>query len=221
MKTKITTLTFALAFTGLVPAQAQQVPQPKSADDVAGTPPGTVMTKEYVEMVGRLAYIWGWPLVNQINRRAAFSQVPEPGRLADVLPVAPPGQIAMLTDYIKPEQTFVTCPNQDTVYGAGFQKLDTMPVVVQVPDFAIVSSLTRLSIIALIRSLPLANNMAPNPASICSLGRTGRAMCRRESMPSFVRQRISAPFSRESFRTTCPKTKSPFSPCSIKSWFIH
>jgi hypothetical protein len=135
MKTRITTLTFALALTGLVPAQAQQVPQPKSADDVAGTPPGTVMTKEYVEMVGRLAYIWGWPLVNQINRRAAFSQVPEPGRLGDVLPVAPPGQIAMLTDYIKPEQTFVTCPNQDTVYGAGFQKLDTMPVVVQVPDF--------------------------------------------------------------------------------------
>jgi hypothetical protein len=135
MKTRITTLTFALALTGLVPAEAQQVPQPKSADDVAGTPPGTVMTKEYVEMVGRLAYIWGWPLVNQINRRAAFSQVPEPGRLGDVLPVAPPGQIAMLTDYIKPEQTFVTCPNQDTVYGAGFQKLDTMPVVVQVPDF--------------------------------------------------------------------------------------
>jgi hypothetical protein len=61
--------------------------------------------------------------------------VPEPGRLGDVLPVAPPSQIAMLTDYIKPEQTFVTCPNQDTVYGAGFQKLDTMSVVVQVPDF--------------------------------------------------------------------------------------
>ena len=116
-------------------AGAQQVPQPKSSADVPGTPEGTVMTKEYVEIVGRLAYIWGWPLVNQLNRRAAFSQVPEPGRIGDVLPAAPPGQIGMLTDYIKPEQTFVTCPNQDTVYGAGFQKLDTMPVVVQVPDF--------------------------------------------------------------------------------------
>jgi len=26
------------------------------------------------------------------------------------------GQLAFLTDYIKPEQTFVTCPNQDVVY---------------------------------------------------------------------------------------------------------
>ena len=30
---------------------------------------------------------------------------------------------------------FVTCPNQDTVYGAGYQHLDTKPVIVQVPDF--------------------------------------------------------------------------------------
>jgi hypothetical protein len=29
----------------------------------------------------------------------------------------------------------VTCPNQDTVYGAGFMALDEQPVVVQVPDF--------------------------------------------------------------------------------------
>jgi hypothetical protein len=41
----------------------------------------------------------------------------------------------MLTDYIKPQQSFVTCPNQDTVYGGGFFELDKQPVVVQVPDF--------------------------------------------------------------------------------------
>ena len=128
-------LTTMPALSGLSAAQAQQIPQPTSAAEVPGTPSGTVMTKDYVAMVGRLAYVWGWPLVNQINRRAAFAQVSEPGRLGDVLPVAPIGQVGMLTDYIKPEQTFVTCPNQDTVYGAGFQKLDTMPVVVQVPDF--------------------------------------------------------------------------------------
>jgi hypothetical protein len=134
MKTKTPRL-FALALLIVSLVKAQQVPQSKSASEVPGTPPGTVMIKEYVQMVGRLAYVWGWPLVNQLNRRAAFSQVPEPGRIGDVLPAAPPGQIGMLTDYIKPEQTFVTCPNQDTVYGAGFQKLDTVPVVVQVPDF--------------------------------------------------------------------------------------
>jgi hypothetical protein len=41
----------------------------------------------------------------------------------------------MLTDYIKEEERFVTCPNQDTVYGAGYQRLNSQPVIVQVPDF--------------------------------------------------------------------------------------
>ncbi len=52
-----------------------------------------------------------------------------------VLPVAPRGQIAMLSDYIDPGQNFVTCPNQDVVYGLGFFSLDEEPVVMQVPDF--------------------------------------------------------------------------------------
>ena len=47
----------------------------------------------------------------------------------------PSGTVGMLTDYIAPEQHFVACPNQDTVYGAGFQSLDRIPVIVQVPDF--------------------------------------------------------------------------------------
>jgi len=116
-------------------AQAQQVPAPTSPADVPGTPSGTIMTKEYVAMVGSSAYLWGWPMVNQINRRASFAKAPEPGRLGGVLPIAPVGYVGMLTDYIAPDQTFVTCPNQDTVYGAGFLSLDTQPVVVQVPDF--------------------------------------------------------------------------------------
>jgi hypothetical protein len=52
-----------------------------------------------------------------------------------VLPAAPRGQIAMLADYIEPSETFVTCPNQDVVYGLGFFSLDEEPVVIQVPDF--------------------------------------------------------------------------------------
>jgi hypothetical protein len=125
-----------LAATGVANlAQAQQVPPPRSPAEVPGMPSGTIMTKEFVAMVGRLAYVWGWPMVNQINRRASFAQVPEPGRLGGVLPVAPTGYVAMLTDYIAPDQHFVTCPNQDTVYGAGFQSLDKTPVIVQVPDF--------------------------------------------------------------------------------------
>jgi hypothetical protein len=116
-------------------ARAQQIPAPTSAAEVPGIPPGTIMTKEYVAMVGRSAYVWGWPLVNQINRRAAFAKAPEPGRLGGVLPIAPVGYAGMLTDYIAADQKFVTCPNQDTIYGAGYMSLDKQPVVVQVPDF--------------------------------------------------------------------------------------
>ena len=93
------------------------------------------MTREYVAMVARTAYVWGWPMVNQINRRTTFAQVPEPGRLGGVLPMAPTGYICMLSDYIQVDQHFVTCTNQDTVYGAGYMSLDKQPVVVQVPDF--------------------------------------------------------------------------------------
>jgi hypothetical protein len=135
MKKRTITLVFTLALSSLVLAQAQQVPQPKSATDVPGTPPGTVMTKEYVEMVGRAAYVWGWPLVNNLNRALAVEKLPEPGRIGGVVPASPPGYISMLTDYIDASEKFVTCPNQDTVYGAGFQRLDSKPVIVQVPDF--------------------------------------------------------------------------------------
>jgi hypothetical protein len=45
------------------------------------------------------------------------------------------GRLAMLHDYIKPEQRFVACPHQDVVYGLGYMFVEKDPVVVQVPDF--------------------------------------------------------------------------------------
>jgi hypothetical protein len=48
----------------------------------------------------------------------------------------PLSKLAMLTDYITPEQRLVACPNQDVVYGIGLLALDRSPVVIQVPDFA-------------------------------------------------------------------------------------
>jgi len=134
------TLKFAASAIGVAVAmlagtvQAQQVPIPTTAAQVPGPAPGTVMTKEYVQMVGRMAYMWGWPLVNAANRAIAFSKAPEPGLLGGVVPVAY-GRNAMLTSYIRPDQTFVTCTNQDVVYGAGFISLDKEPIVFQVPDF--------------------------------------------------------------------------------------
>lgn len=123
---------------------SEETPAPQSATNpsagsaspqIAGTPPGTIMTPEYVAAVGRFAYIWGWPLVNNLNRAQAMKDVPAPGRLGGIAPVSPPGRISMLTDYIDAGERLVTCPNQDTVYGVGFQHVDTQPVVVQVPDF--------------------------------------------------------------------------------------
>ena len=121
-------------------AQAQQVPLPKSAADVSGPAAGNVMTKAYVQMVGRMAYVWGYAMVNSHNRRAAFEFVTSqngnvPGWNGGVLPMAPVGQLSMLNDYIKPDQTFVACPNQDVAYGAGFSALDKEPTVLQVPEF--------------------------------------------------------------------------------------
>jgi hypothetical protein len=55
------------------------------------------MTKEYVQMVGRMAYLWGYPMVNSHNRRVAFSMALTPVLVDGVLPFAPVGYNAMLT----------------------------------------------------------------------------------------------------------------------------
>ena len=102
---------------------------------IAGPIPGTRMTPEYVAAVGSAAYLWGWPMVNIHNRMVTFEKLPGPGLLGGVLPVAPSNHLSMLTDYIKPEERAVACPNQDVVYGLSILSLEKEPVVVQVPDF--------------------------------------------------------------------------------------
>ena len=117
---------------------AQAATTVPDATSTAVTPPatGVIMQPGYAKTIGRMAYVWGWPLVNMINRSASITTAPEPGRLNGVLPVAPRGRVAMLSNYIDPGQNFVTCPNQDVVYGLGYFSLDEEPVVAQVPDFA-------------------------------------------------------------------------------------
>src|SRR5215831_1869021 len=114
--------------------RAQQVPLPKDPAQVPGPAAGTMMTAAYLESVARVAYMWGWPLVNAANRSVAFSKAPAPGLLGGVVPVAY-NRLAMLTGYIDPNQHFIACPNQDVAYGAGFFALDKEPIVFQVPDF--------------------------------------------------------------------------------------
>jgi hypothetical protein len=140
MEPRIKHRTFTACVIGIVLAMlagstpAQQVPIPQTPAQVPGPAAGNMMTREYVQMVGRMAYFWGWPLVANANRAAAFSKVPEPGLVGGVVPIAY-GGIAMLTDYITANQRVVACSNQDVVYGPGFLPLDKEPFVFQVPDF--------------------------------------------------------------------------------------
>jgi hypothetical protein len=117
-----------------VTVQAQQVFIPQTATEVRGPAPGP-MTKAYVQMVGRMAYVWGWPLVYVYNQRTELTKVPEPILLNNALPLSPMNQVAMLTGYINPAERYIADPNQDVVYGLGYLSLEKEPVVIQVPDF--------------------------------------------------------------------------------------
>lgn len=96
---------------------------------------GWKLTDNYVRSLGRLAYLWGWPLVNMHNRLSMMAQLPGPGLIGGIIPAASPGSIGMLHDYVEPGERVVACPNQDVAYGFGTIDGDRGPSVVQVPDF--------------------------------------------------------------------------------------
>ena len=102
---------------------------------VPGPVAGARMTEDYLRSVGKIAYLWGWPLVNMHNRLSTMERLPGPGLIDGVVPAASPGSIAMLHDYITPAERLVACPNQDVVYGNGVIDAQRGPSVVQVPDF--------------------------------------------------------------------------------------
>lgn len=114
---------------------AQQAPAAPSFQDLSMPSAEVTPQEDYVRAIARIAYVWGWPMVNMQNRFDRITKAPHPGLLGGVLPAAPRGQIGMLHDYLEPTQRFIACPNQDVAYGLGFFLLDEEPVVVQVPDF--------------------------------------------------------------------------------------
>jgi hypothetical protein len=130
------TITFALLLASLATMpSAGALAASAAAPVLQGPVPGTRLTDAYARMVARDLYFWAWPMVNLYNRRLVMTQVPSPGLMDGIVPLAPLNRLAMLSDYIAPEERYVACPNQDVVYGAGLLGLDVSPVVVQVPDF--------------------------------------------------------------------------------------
>ena len=93
------------------------------------------MPDSYLEMAAKDVYFWAWPMTNIYNRRIKFKDLPHAGLVGGTVPVGPPNQLSMLSDYITPDERQVACPNQDVVYGFMLLALDQSPVVVQVPDF--------------------------------------------------------------------------------------
>ena len=116
-------------------ALAQQVPIPTTAAEVPGPPPGTAMTTAYVQTVGRMAYLWGWPLVNMANRAAAFSKAPEPGLLGGVVPIA--FNAERDADRLRQRGPDASSParTRTSCMAPASMALDKEPIVFQVPEF--------------------------------------------------------------------------------------
>jgi hypothetical protein len=122
------------------------------------------MTRPYVQMVARMAYVWGWPLVNAANRAHAFSEAPEPGLLGGVIPIAY-NRLAMLTGYVAADQHFIACPNQDVAYGAGSTSI-RKPLLFKCRTLVLAFGFTLSTTGEPTSSQRSESNTAPNPVFI-------------------------------------------------------
>jgi hypothetical protein len=140
MPRSLSHLGISIFFAALASASVVQPAEPPALSPgwSRALPPGpdtrVKITEAYAKLIGKETYFWVWPMANIYNRRLTFKDVPEP-MMNGPVPIAPLNTVAMLTDYITPDERAVACPNQDVVYGAGSLALDVEPAVVQVPDF--------------------------------------------------------------------------------------
>jgi hypothetical protein len=67
----------ALTTASVVTTDAAQAQQASRATTQVSTPvTGIVMHPDYARTIAQMAYVWGWPIVNMINRKAAITQAP-------------------------------------------------------------------------------------------------------------------------------------------------
>lgn len=162
----------------VVLAQAEAVPS-QALVPPSGPAENTRITEAYARLVARDAWFWAWPMVNMYNRRLAYAKAPEQGLIGGTLPIAPHNRLTMLSDYIKPDQRSIACPNQDVVYGAGYLALNDSPVVIQIPDFGKRFWVIQLSDLRTESINGLGVMYGTKPGFIWSWGRTGRVRCPR------------------------------------------
>jgi hypothetical protein len=77
MRFVLMTMPAAILAAALTPLSARTEtllpPSPGWAQAMPGAPvAGTRMTAEYVEQIGRMAYLWAWPMINIENRLLTF-----------------------------------------------------------------------------------------------------------------------------------------------------
>lgn len=201
-------------------AQAQQVPIPTTArGSRPGPPTGTAMTKAYVQSVGRWAYLWGWPLVNNAARHAGILQSARTGparrgpadrsqRARDVDQLRQPGtalRYAARTRMLCTGSAFLTTwikSQSSSRYRISATAFGSMRFMTRVP----------------MNSPRSASNTAPSPASTWWSARTGKERRHRElrqccdlplrwspqrrAFSWTTRRRITPPSSRFSARLT-------------------
>ena len=72
---------------------AAQSAFPKSSSEVPIPVAGAVLYEQHINTIGRMAYIWGWPMVNSLKRCETITQAPKPRKLGGVVPVATRGHL--------------------------------------------------------------------------------------------------------------------------------
>ena len=89
MRSNVLNSVSAAALAALVcvamPAHAQ-TKQTKMSEWTAVASRELNMHPDYAVSLAKSAYVWAYPMINMINRRNVFAQVPAPGKVFGVLP---------------------------------------------------------------------------------------------------------------------------------------
>ena len=62
------------------------IPHPTKFDQLTQPSADVTMPEAYVKAIAQQAYIWGWPMVNQFNRRETITKAPYPALNGGMVP---------------------------------------------------------------------------------------------------------------------------------------